>query len=59
LTFDSAALFGNRGGFSSIRLYLRSSQRLLVLRVYWSGAMKMDVLLDQQRSVLKKHAGKG
>jgi hypothetical protein len=38
LTFASAVLFHNGDGFSSIRLYLRSSARFLVARITWVGA---------------------
>ena len=39
LTFDSAVIFyDGAASFSSIRLYLRSSNRLVLVRLSWKGA---------------------
>jgi hypothetical protein len=47
LSFDSAVMFHGREGLSSIRLYLRSSARFVVARIYWVGAgTRVDVLAD-------------
>jgi hypothetical protein len=37
LTFDEAAIHGC-SGFSSLQLHLRSSRRLLIVRVRWVGS---------------------
>jgi hypothetical protein len=48
LTFDEAVIFNDRRDqFSSLHLHLRSSSRLLVVRVQWVREMVVDVLLDQ------------
>src|SRR5687768_10995422 len=41
LTFDSAVIFYDKDVFSSIQLYLRSSARLVIVRVRWAGAEMM------------------
>ena len=47
LTFDSAVIFHGKEGFSSIRLYLRSSARLIVLRLRWSDdGLRVESLHD-------------
>jgi hypothetical protein len=50
LTFDSAVIFHGRQGLSSIRLYLRSSARLLIVRIKWvEGETRVEVLANLAR----------
>jgi hypothetical protein len=37
LTFQDAVIFHGRAGFSSIRVYLRSSTRFTVIRIHFVG----------------------
>ena len=37
LTFQDAVIFHGRAGFSSIRVYLRSSKRFTVIRIHFVG----------------------
>jgi hypothetical protein len=47
LTFEQAVIFHDGNGFASLRLQLRSSERLLILRIRWVGAeMVVEELLD-------------
>jgi hypothetical protein len=58
LTFDSAVLFHGRNGLSSIRLYLRSSERFLVARITWVGAKtRVEILADCECRVAERGRG--
>jgi hypothetical protein len=58
LTFDSAVLFHNRDGLSSIRLYLRSSARFLVARIHWvEGETRVEMLADPENAPWGKVGG--
>jgi hypothetical protein len=52
LTFDEAVIFHDKGQFASLQLRLRSSARLLVVRVRWVPDMVIEVLLDQALDVV-------
>jgi len=42
-------MFFGREGLSSIRIYLRSSERLFVARIHWPGAKAtVDILTDYE-----------
>ena len=47
LTFDEAVIFHDKGQFASLQLRLRSSARLMVVRVRWVPEMVVETLLDR------------
>ncbi len=52
LLFDSAVLFHGKKGLSSIRIYLRSSGRLLIVSVSWPGREAVvEILADLPQPV--------
>jgi hypothetical protein len=46
LTFDEAVIFHDKGQFASLHLHLRSSARLLIVRLTWAPGMVVETLLD-------------
>src|SRR5262249_2880757 len=49
LAFDSAGRCFAREGLSSIRIYLRSSERFFVARIHWPGAeAAVEILHDRE-----------
>jgi hypothetical protein len=57
LTFDSGVVFHGRHGFSSVRLYLRSSTRFLVVRIRWvTEGFEIEVLRDREQA--KTHSSR-
>jgi hypothetical protein len=57
LTFQDAVIFHGRDGFSSIRVYLRSSTRFTVIRIYFvGGQVAAETVCDGPNPRLRRTA---
>jgi hypothetical protein len=60
LTFDGAAIFYAHGQLSSLQIELRSSRRVVFVRIWWEGGqVTVEKILDMRPHRTSDCAGSG